>query len=169
MKNKYMTRKEEAREERVASSRLDESRAFETRAAEERTFEINVDPLHIPKSWIPEGYTYHWVRASTQGFDDIGRQVEAKRMGWTVVPASRHPQMSFSGLLSKGNDKDHIEYKGSILCERLTRDCERETSMYERLNYEKITSLPGMENLMGDSQVPFINRSETAIGRSRTL
>ncbi len=160
MKKKAIDRKSD---ERSKISRSDEDRSFELREAEMiPVFDMNYqDPTYIPPEFIPEGYSYRWVRISVHGQEDRSRMVEMKRKGWMLVPASRHPDMVFEDFFGNGRG-GYIEYKGSILCERLKKYCDQERAMYERLNYERVTSMPGTENYMGDHDMPATNLSYTA-------
>jgi hypothetical protein len=71
------------------------------------------DQFALPPS--PDGWTYEWKRKSTLGAEDHAHILALKRMGWTEVPADRHPDaMPDQGRYST------IERKGMILMERPT-------------------------------------------------
>lgn len=73
------------------------------------------DEFYVDVSSIPDGWTYEWKRKSILGAEDTSHTISLARMGWEVVPASRHPEMMpahFSG--------NTIERKGLILMERPT-------------------------------------------------
>ncbi len=158
--------------ERSRSMRSDEERVFDEREANlEPVFNMDFqDPTYVPKEYIPEGYNYRWVRMSVHGIEDRSRMVEMKRKGWTVVPASRHPDMMFDDFFGNGGKtKGYIEYKGSILCERLKKYCDQEHKMYERLNFEKMTSMPGTENFMSEPGMHTKSYNDTFLGRGRSF
>ena len=70
------------------------------------------DEFYIPKSVIPEGWSYEWKRKLLVGQEDPAYQVALARQGWEPVPASRHRNMMPEGHYNT------IERKGMILMER---------------------------------------------------
>lgn len=67
----------------------------------------------VPAGFIPEGWDYQWVRASTTGKPDPDNLMSRQRTGWEPVPVSRHPTM-----MPEGYKGDFIERKGLMLMER---------------------------------------------------
>lgn len=98
-----------------------EQRADE-RPLDERTADIlahiqsgdeDEDRFAIPPDAIPEGTSYEWKRFSTFGKEDPHYQANLARMGWTPVPADRHPAM-----LAPGSTQKTVEQDGMVLMER---------------------------------------------------
>lgn len=71
------------------------------------------DDFHVDPEKIPDGWTYEWKRHTVFGKEDPTYNVSLRRMGWTPVPANRHPEM-----MPTGNGEDTILRKGMILMER---------------------------------------------------
>ena len=71
--------------------------------------------FYVDLSSVPDGWTYEWKRKSILGAEDTSHTISLARMGWEVVPASRHPEMMPAHFA--GNT---IERKGLILMERPT-------------------------------------------------
>lgn len=105
------------REELREDPREDPRAAARKRAAEIRGhlggLDEGLDEFYIDLNVIPDGWTYEWKRHVTLGQQDPAYQVQLARMGWTAVPASRHPEM-----MPNGAKYETIERKGMILMER---------------------------------------------------
>lgn len=71
------------------------------------------DDFFVDPDNIPDGWTYEWKRHSIYNMEDPSYQVELRRMGWTPVPATRHPEM-----MPAGYKDDVILRKGMMLMER---------------------------------------------------
>jgi len=67
------------------------------------------NPLYIPKEFIPDGWEYRWIRTAICGEPDILRMRDANNIGYTPVPAERHPTLH--------NNGEYITYNDLILCE----------------------------------------------------
>lgn len=72
------------------------------------------DKYYVDKSIIPDGWTYEWKRRTVFNKEDPAYTVALRRMGWTEVPAARHPDM-----MPVGHDGP-IERDGLVLMERPT-------------------------------------------------
>jgi hypothetical protein len=111
---------------RIAGSRRLEMRDAEIRQILHDGF---ADPLHIPKSLIPEGYDYFWVRDSFVGNVDIARMAAMNKRGWEPVPADRHAQLMPINLPGRESPlSNYVHHRGLILCDRPSHwgDIERE-------------------------------------------
>lgn len=79
------------------------------------------DQFYIDQNIIPDGWSYNWKRISVAGLEDIQHKARMKKMGWTPVPAARHPE-----LFGDVKDADAPGIKGDqMLMERpseFTRD-----------------------------------------------
>jgi hypothetical protein len=71
------------------------------------------DDFYIAPDMVPDGWTYEWKRKTVYNQEDPAYQIQLARMGWTPVPASRHPEMMPSGWQAAT-----IERKGQTLMER---------------------------------------------------
>ncbi|CAB4156425.1 hypothetical protein UFOVP661_54 [uncultured Caudovirales phage] len=72
-----------------------------------------IDDFYVDESVIPEGWSYEWKRHTLMGQQDPAYQIQLARMGWTPVPATRHPDM-----MPINTKYDTIERKGMVLMER---------------------------------------------------
>lgn len=86
----------------------------ETRVPTRRAGGTEDNPFFIDPKVIPPGVTYEYKRHTTLGQVDEDHLIAMREMGWTPVPAKRHPHMTFEG----GSAKGHILKRGMILMER---------------------------------------------------
>lgn len=95
-----------------------------TRQTPARETEVNAAPVRrrVPRgtdryafdqSIQPDGWVYEWKRHSVLGQEDPGYMAELAQVGYTPVPAERHP-----GLFLPTDFKGSIIIGGQILMER---------------------------------------------------
>ena len=72
-------------------------------------------PELLPDPTPQKGYTFHWVRVSTNGQTDPTNVSSKLREGWEPCKATDHPEIQ---LVSIENDrfKDNIVMGGLMLC-----------------------------------------------------
>ncbi len=164
MSRKDISNRKHEVDERELESRFEDSRAMDEREVHKRNV-MNMsysDPLYVDPEIIPHGVEYRWIRESCYDKPDNSRMVEAKRKGWTPVPAARHPEMSFDDFFGRLNNmKPYIYHKGLILCERPSELGKIEQQRVEKMNHELMSSMPGTDNFMGEPTIPVRNNSET--------
>jgi len=74
--------------------------------------------LHVPKSEIPKGVVYRWVREYIQGEPDDNNVEQRLRNGWTPVPADRHPTLVAPPLPGRTQENHGVIRRGGlILCQ----------------------------------------------------
>jgi hypothetical protein len=56
-----------------------------------------IDKFYIPADAVPDGWSYEWKRHTIFNQPDPTYEVNLARLGWTAVPAARHPEMMPSG------------------------------------------------------------------------
>lgn len=108
-----------------------EMRAEDPRAAAERRaaeifehlggdVDTSTDDFYIDPNAVPDGWTYEWKRHTVLNAPDPTYEVSLRRMGWTAVPASRHPEM-----MPISHSSNTITRKGMMLMERPAAVTER--------------------------------------------
>lgn len=75
------------------------------------------DPYHIPKEWIPEGWSVEWKRFSVHGMEDDFYIAQMRRQGWEPVDPRTCPP-SLRQLVPDGYDKPNLIKAGQLLMER---------------------------------------------------
>jgi hypothetical protein len=86
------------------------------------------DKFYIPKEIIPDGWSYEWKRWSVLNKEDPAYISGVLRMGWSFVPASRHPE-----YMPYGTTDDKIFRDGVVLMERPKEI----TEAVNRLDYKR--------------------------------
>ena len=129
------------RPEAHAETRPDSVRAAELRAqvildSLEGSGGAGGNELDIPANLAPEGWEYELKRVSVAGQEDRHHQLGLLRVGWTPVPASRHPWLMPAGY------EGPIQIKGLMLMEKpkilvdRARENERREAMDQLRNSE---------------------------------
>jgi hypothetical protein len=149
------------------TTRVEESRNLEAREAIIRNLKMQfVDKRYIDPSKVPADVDYWWVRMSVRGEPDLSRLPAMERVGWSPVPAERHPELlprDSSGRLS--NSSGHIIIDGLILCERPKEYGVIEREISAEQQYKVMTGIPGLDNFMADPSMPmkvFVNQTQTS-------
>lgn len=106
-----------ARETARPDTRPDSVRTAEARAAEimenlDGSEDYFGDELHIPADLAPEGWEYQLKRVTVADKEDRHHQLGLLRLGWTPVPAERHPHLMPEGYSGS------IVIKGLMLMEK---------------------------------------------------
>jgi len=138
-------------------SRDEETRSMNTRSREERNEMARraiqmeyFDPYKEVYHKKPDDVDYAFIRVSVRDVPDNNRLVEMERLGWTPVPASRHPELSSSSHYGHpATNKGYIIEKGGILCERDKALGELERQKRRERNWVEQHSLPGTEGYQG--------------------
>lgn len=141
-------------------------RELETRATFER-----------PKQWMPPetlpspnpeaGYSFRWIRVSTQGQDDPGNISSKLREGWEPVKASEHPEIQLLGNGSKSRFPDSIEIGGLMLCKTPTEFTEQRNAYYQRQADGQMQSVDNTFMRDNDPRMPLFKerKSEVKFGK----
>lgn len=151
-----------------------ESRYDSIREAEKRTAELRSRPkmhskyvFNIPIE-PPPGWAYAWIRTHFRegGEADVARDSEVKQMGWTPVPATRHPELCLEGLSGNINKSGNvIQFMGQMLVEIPLEIQKERTYNQELLDMQRVNDLQMKGVLMGDPDMPMvINTQDTRRG-----
>lgn len=119
-------------------------------------------PETLPTPTPQTGYTFHWVRISTQGQTD-GTNVSSKlREGWVPVKASDHPEIHMAAT-ENARFKDNIVIGGLMLCKAPTELVEQRNAFYGNQARAQIQSVDN--NLMreNDSRMPLFNDRKSTV------
>ncbi len=155
--NKSKVLKERREESHDRLSRDDESRRLQERIHElNDSFDMSwKDPYYIDPAKIPYGWEYAWMRESIRGEPDDSRMAEVKSDGWTLVPASRHPEKGFTDFLGRTSHlSGYCYHKGLVLFERPKVFGDKIRAEEEKNNLRLINGLAGTEGLQGKAGMP---------------
>ena len=140
-------------------------RELDTRAKAERPKQW-VPPTALPDPNPEDGYSFRWIRVSTQGVNDPMNVSSKLREGWEPVKASEHPEIQ---LMSTGSGRypDSIEIGGLLLCKTPTEFTEQRNAFYQRQANEQMASVDNSFMRENDPRMPLFKerRSEVSFGR----
>ena len=119
-------------------------------------------PETLPTPKEDPGYTYRWIRTSTQGQVDATNVSSKLREGWEAVKATDHPEIT---LVTIENDKfkDNIVIGGLMLCKAPVELKEERTAYFKSQTDNQMRSVDN--NLMreNDPRMPLFNDRKTKV------
>ena len=119
-------------------------------------------PELLPDPTPQEGYTFHWVRVSTNGQPDPTNVSSKLREGWEPCKATDHPEIQ---LVSIENErfKDNIVMGGLMLCKAPQELVEERKAYYKESSEAQIRSVDN--NLMreSDPRMPLFNERSSKV------
>tara|TARA_R110000868_G_scaffold27225_3_gene103814 strand:+ start:1785 stop:2234 length:450 start_codon:yes stop_codon:yes gene_type:complete len=132
-----------------------------TRNKTERTRQW-VKPELLPSPNLQDGYTFRWIRISTQGKTDPTNVSSKLREGWEPCKASDHPEI-FVSASEDERFKDNVVMGGLMLCKTPTELVEQRNAYYRNQADGQITSVDN--NLMreNDPRMPLFNERKTKV------
>jgi hypothetical protein len=128
-------------------NRIAENREFDERDAQIMR-NINSefgDELTVEN--IPDGMDYFWARHSVYGDDTSSQIGRRSRLGWTPVPAYRHPEIVFVDPSKPETRNGWIEKRGLILMERPKKYGEIEMANLEKRNIQDLMGAAGNDDV----------------------
>tara|TARA_R100000656_G_scaffold10707_1_gene11234 strand:- start:22 stop:474 length:453 start_codon:yes stop_codon:yes gene_type:complete len=149
----------------MAENRLDQEQETREESTQKRAW---VRPELLPSPTPEEGYTYHWVRVSTNGEPDPTNVSSKLREGWEPVKATDHPEIE---LVSIENErfKDNIVMGGLMLCKAPVELVEQRNAYYRQHAQQQVESVDN--NLMreNDPRMPLFTekQSEVTFGKGK--
>ena len=119
-------------------------------------------PEVLPSPNPEPGYSYRWIRTSTQSLVDATNVSSKLREGWEPVKASDHPEIT---LVTIENErfKDNVVIGGLMLCKAPTELVEERTAHFKQQTDNQIKSVDN--NLMreNDPRMPLFNDRKTKV------
>ena len=87
-------------------------------------------PETLPSPTPEDGYSYRWIRVSTQGNTDATNVSSKLREGWEPVKAADHPEIT---LVTIENERfsDNVVIGGLMLCKAPTELVEERNDYYQ--------------------------------------
>ena len=143
----------------MSKQRLD--RELETRERTVRT-KAWTRPTVLPDPTPEDGYTYHWVRISTNGQSDATNISSKIREGWEPVRAMDHPEI-FTDVVSDERFKDNVIVGGLMLCKAPVELVQERNAFYKQQAESQIHSVDN--NLMreNDPRMPLFHDRKTKV------
>ena len=143
----------------MAQNRLD--RELETRTKTTRKTAWT-RPTVLPDPTPEDGYTYHWVRISTNGQSDATNISSKIREGWEPVRAEDHPEI-FTDSVADPRFKDNVIVGGLMLCKAPVELVQERNAFYKQQAESQIHSVDN--NLMreNDPRMPLFHDRKTKV------
>ena len=143
----------------MANNRLD--RELETRTNKVRKTAWT-RPKVLPDPTPEAGYTYHWVRISTNGQSDATNVSSKIREGWEPVRAEDHPEI-FTDSVADPRFKDNVIVGGLMLCKAPEELVQERNAFYKQQAESQIHSVDN--NLMreNDPRMPLFHDRKTKV------
>ena len=119
-------------------------------------------PETLPSPTPEDGYSYRWIRVSTQGNTDATNVSSKLREGWEPVKAADHPEIT---LVTIENERfaDNGVIGGLMLCKAPTELVEERNDYYQTQTRSQMNAVDN--NLMreNDPRMPLFNDRKTKV------
>ena len=119
-------------------------------------------PETLPSPTPEDGYSYRWIRVSTQGNTDATNVSSKLREGWEPVKAADHPEIT---LVTIENERfsDNVVIGGLMLCKAPEELVEERNDYYRTQTRSQMQSVDN--NLMreNDPRMPLFNDRKTKV------
>ena len=119
-------------------------------------------PETLPSPTPEDGYSYRWIRVSTQGNTDATNVSSKLREGWEPVKAADHPEIT---LVTIENERfsDNVVIGGLMLCKAPTELVQERNDYYNTQTKSQMNAVDN--NLMreNDPRMPLFNERKTKV------
>lgn len=119
-------------------------------------------PETLPSPTPEDGWSYRWIRVSTQGNTDATNVSSKLREGWEPVKAADHPEIT---LVTIENERfaDNVVIGGLMLCKAPTELVEERNDYYNTQTRSQMYAVDN--NLMreNDPRMPLFNDRKTKV------
>ncbi len=119
-------------------------------------------PETLPSPTPEDGWSYRWIRVSTQGNTDATNVSSKLREGWEPVKAADHPEIT---LVTIENERfaDNVVIGGLMLCKAPTELVEERNDYYQTQTGSQFIAVDN--NLMreNDPRMPLFNDRKTKV------
>lgn len=98
-------------------------------------------PNLLPDPYPKDGWTFKWVRISTQGQDDPMNYSKKLREGWEAVPIEEAPEMQHLVLDPNPRFEGKVEVGGLLLCRMPESIANQRNEYYRKQSTDAIHSV----------------------------
>ena len=143
------------------------SRSIEKREQERRN-ETWSPPNLLPDPYPKDGWSFKWVRISTQGQDDPTNYSKKLREGWEAVPLEDAPEMEHLVLDPNPRFKGKVEVGGLLLCRMPENMANQRNEHYRKQSSEAMRSVDNALLRESNPRMPINNPqrdSRTSFGK----
>lgn len=119
-------------------------------------------PETLPSPTPEDGYSYRWIRVSTQGNTDATNVSSKLREGWEPVKAVDHPEIT---LVTIENERfsDNVIIGGLMLCKAPTELVEERNDYYNTQTKSQMNAVDNNFMRENDPRMPLFNDRKTKV------
>jgi hypothetical protein len=119
-------------------------------------------PETLPSPTPEDGYSYRWIRVSTQGNTDATNVSSKLREGWEPVKAADHPEIT---LVTIENERfsDNVVIGGLMLCKAPTELVEERNDYYSTQTKSQMNAVDNNFMRENDPRMPLFNERKTKV------
>ena len=123
-------------------------------------------PELLPSPDPEPGYSFRWIRVSTQGAVDATNVSSKLREGWEPVKAKDHPEITIVAI-EQDRFKDNIVIGGLMLCKAPYEMIAERNAYFEDQTAAQIRSVDNNFMRENDPRMPLFNdrKSKVTFGR----
>jgi hypothetical protein len=138
-----------------------EAREMESHEATKRKVHWKA-PETLPSPNPEQGYSFRWIRVSSQGEVDAGNVSSKLREGWVPCKAKDHPEIQIVAI-EQSRFKDNVVIGGLMLCKAVNEMVSERSEHYENVTDSQMRSVDN--NLMreSDARMPLFNERESKV------
>jgi len=116
----------------------------------------------LPSPTPEDGYSYRWIRVSTQGNTDATNVSSKLREGWEPVKAADHPEIT---LVTIENERfsDNVVIGGLMLCKAPTELVEERNDYYSTQTKSQMNAVDNNFMRENDPRMPLFNERKTKV------
>jgi|TARA_E500000318_G_C3416862_1_gene155755 hypothetical protein len=131
-------------------------RSVEKRENEERNQSWS-PPNLLPDPHPKDGWSFKWIRISTQGQDDPTNYSKKLREGWEAVPIEDAPEMEHLVLDPSPRFKGKVEVGGLLLCRMPENMAKQRNEHYRSQSSEAMKSVDNALMKESNPRMPINN------------
>ena len=119
-------------------------------------------PETLPSPTPEDGWSYRWIRVSTQGNTDATNVSSKLREGWEPVKAADHPEIT---LVTIENERfaDNVVIGGLMLCKAPTELVEERNDYYQTQTRSQMNAVDNNLRRENDPRMPLFNDRKTKV------
>jgi len=119
-------------------------------------------PETLPSPTPEDGYSYRWIRVSTQGNTDATNVSSKMREGWEPVKAADHPEIT---LVTIENERfaDNVVIGGLLLCKAPVELVGERNAYYDTQTKSQMNAVDNNFMRENDPRMPLFNERKSKV------
>jgi hypothetical protein len=143
----------------MAENRIDRELQTREKTARKKSWQR---PETLPSPTPEDGYSYRWIRVSTQGNTDATNVSSKLREGWEPVKAADHPEIT---IVTIENERfsDNVVIGGLMLCKAPTELVQERNEYYDTQSKSQMNAVDNNFMRENDPRMPLFNERKTKV------